>query len=226
MNKSEQVFRILKENRLIALLAPKRIEQCVKAYEILNPLGIILEVALRTEVAMHSIEHLMTAHPEALILAGTVMTKRQCETALRCGVAGVVSADYIPDVVEMCAKNDVMCIPGGLSDVGKQLVQKADIYGCELEELRSNYLYQWTYKLFPAVTATGSNVGLSAAWRGPFKDLTVLYTGGVSLQNLNDVVQSDPQGIYCGSALTKMIEDPDSMRREAERWLGVLKGVE
>lgn len=223
MNKSAQVFQILRKNKLIALLAPKRVEQCVTAYEVLNPLGIILEIAFRTEDAMKGIEQLVATHSDALILAGTVMTRKQCEGALRCGVAGIVSADYIPDVVRMSVEHDVMCVPGGLGDVGKQLVQKADLYGCDLDDLRTRYPYQWIYKLFPAITTTTSNVGFSAAWKGPFRDLMVIYTGGVTLQNLSDVVRLDPDGIYCGSAITKLIDDPESMRKEAERWIEVIK---
>ena len=224
MNKSEKVFEILKRNQLIALIAPKSVEQCMTAYEILNPMGIVLEVAFRTDIAMEAIDSLLSEHADALILAGTVMTRAQCDNALRSGVAGVVSADYIPDVVEMCVSHDVMCVPGGTADVGKQLVQKATLYDCELEELREKYPYQWTYKLFPASTKTGSNVGLAAAWKGPFKGLTLVYTGGVSLNNLGEIIALDPDGIYCGSALTKKIDDPQVMMAEAEKWIEVVKG--
>lgn len=144
--------------------------------------------------------------------------------AIGTGVAGIVSADYIKKVVKICAKQDVMCIPGGTADCGKQLVQKAKIYGCELDELREKYPYQWAYKLFPAATATGSNVGLAKAWKGPFKGLNVVYTGGISLKNLAEVVQIDPEGIFCGSAVTKEIDEPEKMKEEAGKWLEIIRG--
>jgi len=222
MTKSEMIFSLLKEKRLIGLLAPKSAEHCLIAYEYLNPLGVVLEIAFRTDAAAEGIEVLMSKYPDALVLAGTVMMKNQAEMAIESGVAGIVSADFIPEVVETCVKNDIMCVPGGTADCGKQLVQKASLYGCDLLELKERYPYQWCYKLFPAVTSTASNIGLAKAWKGPYKDLTFVYTGGVSLKNLAEVSSLDPDGIFCGSAVTKAIDDPEKMVDEAKKWLEII----
>lgn len=222
MNKSLSVFEVLKKNRLIGLLTPKNAEQCVVAYETLNPLGVVLEIAFRSAAAADGIKAVLKKYPEALILAGTVMTTKQVNLAIETGVAGIVSADYISNVVEVSVKHDVMCVPGGLADCGKQLVQKAQAYDCDLDKLKEKYPYQWIYKLFPAITETGSNIGLAKAWKGPFKGLTVVYTGGVSLENLKELTKQDPDGIFCGSAVTKTIDEPVKMRAEAERWLEII----
>jgi len=222
MQKSQKIFNLLQEKKLIGLLTPKNVEQCLIAYETLNPLGIVLEIAFRSEAASDGIKAVLNKYPDALILAGTVMTEKQAEMAIQTGVAGIVSADYISEVVEVCVKNDVMCIPGGLGDCGKQLVQKAMLYNCELNEVKEKYPYQWIYKLFPAATETGSNIGLVKAWKGPFKGLIVVYTGGISFKNLNEVVQMDPDGIFCGSAVTKAIDMPEKMKEEAQRWLEII----
>ncbi|MFC1564778.1 KHG/KDPG aldolase/sugar kinase fusion protein [candidate division KSB1 bacterium] len=224
MNRSEAVFKILKENRSIALLSPKSVDECIKAYEILNPMGAVLEIAFRSEFAESGIKALLKKYPDALILAGTVMTAKQALSAVEAGVSGVVSADYIPSVVEVCVRKDIMCIPGGLSDAGKQLVQKADLYGCSLEELKIRYPYQWIYKLFPAVAGKVSNMDTAKALRGPYKDLTFIYTGGVSLENLEELFVKDTTGIFCGSAMTKSIGDTEKMKQDAENWLDILKG--
>lgn len=225
MTKSIALFEILKQNRLIGLLTPKNAEQCVIAYETLNPLGVVLEIAFRSKAAADGIRAVLNSHPDALILAGTVMTETQVKLAIDTGVAGIVSADYISAVVEIAVRSDVMCIPGGLADCGKQLVQKAQLYGCDLDELRERYPYQYIYKLFPALTETGSNMGLAKAWKGPYKGINIVYTGGISLENLQNIVQMDPEGIYCGSAVTKAIDQPDLMRAEAQKWLNIIKRV-
>ncbi len=222
MNKSQKLFDLLREKKLIGLLTPKSVEQCMIAYETLNPLGVVLEIAFRSDAAADGIKAVLKNHPNGLILAGTVMMARQAEMAIQAGVAGIVSADYIPEVVEVCVRNDVMCVPGGLSDCGKQLVQKANLYGYDLSELKKKYPYQWVYKLFPASTETGSNVGLAQAWKGPFKGLNIVYTGGISLKNLKEIVQIDPDGIFCGSAVTKTIDEPERMKEEAEKWLEII----
>ena len=222
MTKSIKISQLLKEKQVIALLTPKSVEQCLTAYEVFSPLGITLEIAFRSDAAMTGIQKVLKAYPDALILAGTVLTKKQAEMAIEAGVAGVVSADYISSVVEVCVKHDIMCVPGGLGDVGKQLSRKAELYGCDFEVLKEKYSYQWVHKLFPARTSMTSFIGLSKAWKGPFKGLLVIYTGGVNRENLDEIVRFDPDGIFCGSALTKAIDQPQQMKEEAEKWLSII----
>ena len=222
MSKSAEVFGRIKENRIIAILAPKTEDECIKAYEVLHPLGVTLEIAFRSEVASDGIKAVLDKYPDALILAGTVMTEKLAENAICQGVAGIISADYIPEVLEICAAEDIMYVPGGLGDVGKQLVKKAELYGCEFSELKEKYPYQWVYKLFPTATATNSFYGVVKAWKGPYKGLTVFYTGGVSEVNLAEIVKNDPDGVFCGSALTKNIGKPHMMEETAEKWMSII----
>jgi len=223
MKKSDEILERLKKNRLVALLSPKSVEDCVRAYEICEAHGIILEIAFRSEHALKGIKTILEKYPDALLLAGTAMTGQQAEQAIEAGVAGVVSADYIPKVIDVCVKKDIMCIPGGLSDAGKQLAQKAEGYNCTLEELRLNYPYQWVYKLFPAFSGRISNIDLAKSWRGPYKDLTVLYTGGITLETLHQSVEKDPQGIFCASALTEYVDRPEEMEIQIGRWKEMLR---
>lgn len=223
MNKSETLFQILKERQLIALLSPKSPQECIDAYDILTPLGVTLEIAFRTSAAEEGVQTVLERYPDALILAGTVMTLPQAKRAINAGVAGIVSADYIPAVVQTAAENDILCAPGGLGDVGKQLVQKAEIYGCDLSELKVKHPYQWLHKVFPAVAGSHPYYHLAKAWKGPFKDLNVVYTGGISTSNLIEVAAFDPYGIFCGSALTKSIDNPKSMKENAKHWLGLIE---
>ncbi len=225
MKATEQLFHQMKKSQLVALLSPKQKEECMIAYEALSPLGIVLEIAFRTETALEGIQLLLKHSPQALVLAGTVMTQEQAEQAISAGVAGIVSADFIPSVVAYCVKQDILCIPGGHGDVGKQLVLKAEEYNCSLEELRKRYPYQWIHKLFPAVAGDVCFVGMGPAWRGPFKELTVMYTGGISLSNLEKVFRMDPQGIFCGSALTASIGEPSRMIEEAKQWVSTIERV-
>lgn len=223
MNKSEKAFEILKANRLIAFLAPETVDDCITAYETLAPMGVVLEIAFRTGKALDGIRATLEKHPDALVLAGTVMTPKQAEQAIGAGAAGVISADYIPKVVERCVEYDVMCVPGGLGDAGKQLVQKAELYGCDFEMLRETRPYQWIHKLFPATTEHQVFYSLAGPWKSAFKGLRMVYTGGISLGNLGDLVRYDPDGIFCGSAVAKRIHEPEKMREEAKRWLDIIK---
>jgi 2-dehydro-3-deoxygluconokinase len=222
MKKSDKIFEKLKNARLVALLNPKDVEECVKAFEICESEEIILEIAFRSEHALGGMKAILDKYPDALVLAGTVMTERQAEQAIETGVAGIVSADYIPEVVDFCVKKDIMCIPGGLTDVGKQLVRKAEGYGCSIDDLKTNYPYQWVYKLFPAFAGEITNIELVKAWRGPYKDLVVVYTGGMTFETLKKAKTKDPQGIFCASVLAKYVGEPEKMRAEIARWKDAL----
>lgn len=219
MNKSEALWPILERGRLIALLNPKRPDDCLAAYETLQPLGVVLEVAFRSEAALPGIETVLRKYPEALLLAGTVLTRAQAEAALGAGVAGIVSADYVPGVVEVCVAADIMCVPGGFADCGKQLVQKAELYGFTLEDLRERRPWQWVYKVFPAMADETKVRATVKAWRAVYPGVRIIYTGGVTLDNVGRLARQDPQGIFCGSALTRHASDADSMRGDAERWV-------
>jgi len=226
VNRSETLWRTLLDKRSIALLNPKSPEDCVRAYDVLAPLGVVLEIAFRSEHALPGIEAVRQAHPDALLLAGTVLTRDQAGAALVAGVAGVVSADYLPGVVQACVEADVMCVPGGLADCGKQLVQKAELYGCSLEELRRDRPWQWIYKVFPAMADEAAVRETVKAWRAVYPGVRFVYTGGVTPQNVGRLSRQDPEGIFCGSALARRVEDSDGMRKDVVGWLGEVVGGE
>ncbi len=224
MNKPEALWQTLQQQRLIALLNPKDAEQCLAAYEALEPLGIVLEIAFRSEYALSGIQAVCDRHPEAKLLAGTVLTRKQAEQAAEAGVAGIVSADYVPDVVDVCVAADLMCVPGGLADCGKQLVQKAAAYGVELDELRQQRPWQWIYKVFPVMANELAAFATVNSWRAVYPDVRIVYTGGVTLEDVARLSRRDPKGIFCGSAVTRYLDDPGRMRRDAQSWLDAIAG--
>jgi len=224
LNRSEKLWKRLNEKKLIAFFSPKSAELCVTAFGALDPLGVTLEIGLRTPHAIEGIRAVKAAHPGALLLAGTVMTAAQAESAIDAGAAGVVSADYIPAVVETCVRRKVLCIPGGISDAGKQLVQKAELLGVDLETLREKYPCQWVYKLFPAMAGAPAFLEGAAALKTVYKGLTIVYTGGVTRGNVTEIVKRDRDAIVCASALTKRIDEPAGMQAEARAWLDLIHG--
>jgi 2-dehydro-3-deoxygluconokinase len=220
--RSGALWERLRAKRLIALISPRTGGDCVAAYEALDPLGVVLEIAFRTDAALEGIRAVRAKHPDALLLAGTVLTAAQAELAIEAGAAGVVSPDYFPDVVAACMRHDVICIPGGLAEPGKTLVHKAALLGIEPEVLRARHPHQWVYKLFPAMTGAPGRLETARAWKAVYPGLTVVYTGGVTAENVGRIAKQDPDGIVCASALTRHVNEPARMRAEAERWLEIL----
>lgn len=224
MSVSQQLWERLKQRRLTVLLSPASADACLRAYELFEPLGVALEIALRTDAALDGIAAIRRRYPDALLLAGTVLTEAQAGQAIAAGAAGVVSPDYLAPVVRVCVERDILCVPGGLGDVGKQLVQKAELYGCSLAELRERYPHQWIHKLFPAMAGEAAFGDVATAWQGVYPDLTVVYAGGLTADNIGKIVRRDPRAIICSSALTRRIEETDATRTEAQRWLRIIHG--
>jgi len=218
MKKTEQLFHKLKEQQLIALLTPRSVDECVRAYELLENENITLEIAFRSPFALRGLQSITAKYPDAMILAGTIMTAKKAEEAIKSGALGIVSADFITEVAEICCEADIMYIPGGLSDVGKQLSFKANSYKCSLENLKKKFPYQWVYKLFPAVSGDNFYAELSKAISGPYQDLTFIYTGGINLGNLKKLYLNDYNGVFCASALTRNLSDPERFIEDVGVW--------
>jgi len=223
MSDSEALWEVLLKNRIVALLTPRDAAECISVYETLTPLNIVLEIAMRTDRALDAMTALRERHPGALFLAGTVMTANQARDAIEAGAAGIVCPDYFPAVVDRCVQDDVMCIPGGLADVGKQLAQKAEGYGCAIEHLREQRPYQWVHKLFPAIAGRTMYYEAGAAWKAVYKDLRILYTGGVTAHTVGMIAAKDEDAIVCGSALTRPAPDAEALHAEAERWIAAVR---
>ena len=222
MTESRELFELLCRRRLIALLSPRDPKDCLRAYELCEREEVVLEIAFRTAHAEEGIRAVRAAFPDARLLAGTVMTASQARAAMDAGASGIVSADYIPEVVTACVERGVMVIPGGLGDAGKQLVQKAGLLECPLSDLRKEYPEQWIYKLFPAFSGGVSRVGLAGAWRGPYRDLAVVHTGGIDGRTLPAALRADPEGIFCGSELARDSKNPEKMTAEIRKWKSIL----
>jgi len=213
----------LKKTRLIALLAPKKPEDCLVAYETLEPLGIVLEVAFRTTAAIEGLRLLMEKKPQSLVMAGTILTPDQAERAINEGACAIVSPDYFPSIVDLCVKKDVMVIPGGVSDAGKQLVQKSELYNCAPDELLRLHPQQWIYKLFPAMAGAPAVLEMAGALKSVYKGLNIVYTGGIDVNNLHEIVRRDHDAFVCGSGLTKNIDDPKQMVEDCRQWIMVME---
>ncbi|MBU0754333.1 MAG: hypothetical protein KJ645_04290 [Planctomycetes bacterium] len=222
MNATMLLWERLRKSRMIAWLAPEKALDCIVAYEALNPLGVILEIGLTSPAALEGLKALREKHPYALVLAGNVMTHHQVDLVIDSGACGVVSNDFIPIVTEVCARRDILCIPAGLSDVGKQLVQKATLYNCELDELRIHHPYQWIYMLFPALAGSANHLKMATVWKSIYKNLLVVYAGGVCRENLREIVSNDDTGIIRSKLITSFIDQPERMRQEVEEWLGMI----
>lgn len=119
----------------------------------------------------------------ALVGAGTVLSIEAAARAVDAGARFIVMPHTDPGLVAWCAARDVPCFPGALSP--------------------SEILAAWSagasaVKLFPAA-AVGP--GYLAQIAGPFPDIPIVPTGGVSAQTAGDWIRAGAVAVGMGGWL-------------------------
>ncbi len=123
----------------------------------------VLELTLRTPVALRCIEAVARALPEAVVGAGTVRSAADVQAARDAGAAFAVSPGYTSALGAACRERGLPLLPG-VATAGEVMAGADD---------GLHFL-----KLFPAVAAGG--VPLLKALAGPFPDIRFCPTGGIT----------------------------------------------
>ena len=145
----------------------------------------MLEVTLRTPVALACIERIARDVPEAVIGAGTVRSAADTQAAAMAGARFAVSPGYSHNIGKACRDLGLPLLPGVAtgSDI---LAAQDDGYGA--------------LKFFPALQAGGT--AMLKAWQGPFGDVRFCPTGGISAANAAEFLALSNVVCVGGSWLT------------------------
>ena len=142
----------------------------------------VLEVVLRTDAALESMEYLIEKMPDAHIGAGTVNTPDQARDVIARGANFVVSPGLHPDVVKICQEAEIPVLPGIAT-----VTELTQAYNLGLR----------TVKFFPAGLAGGPK--MLKAFSSVFRDVRFMPTGGVKAANLTDFLEI-PSVLACGGS--------------------------
>lgn len=160
--------RLVDELRRVAVVPVLTIDRLETALPLAQALvrgGLtILEITLRTPVALEAMRQMAENIPGALIGAGTVLTPEQGQDAIDAGARFLVSPGMTPSLLEAAQGWNVPFLPGAataseamaLSDLGYRVV-----------------------KFFPAEPAGG--VPALKAFGAPLADIMFCPTGGIDL---------------------------------------------
>ncbi|TFY96547.1 bifunctional 4-hydroxy-2-oxoglutarate aldolase/2-dehydro-3-deoxy-phosphogluconate aldolase [Ramlibacter rhizophilus] len=129
----------------------------------------MLEVTLRTPVALQCIEAIANEVPGAVAGAGTVRSTAEAQACVRAGAKFAVSPGYTTAVGRACRDLGLPLLPGVAT--GSEIMAAAEDGYTEL-------------KFFPAMQAGG--VAMLKAWAGPFIDTRFCPTGGVNAANARE----------------------------------------
>ncbi|HLD08458.1 MAG TPA: bifunctional 4-hydroxy-2-oxoglutarate aldolase/2-dehydro-3-deoxy-phosphogluconate aldolase [Methylophilaceae bacterium] len=151
---------------VIPVIVIQKIEDAVPMAQALVDGGIrVLEITLRTSVALQCMEAIAKAVPEAIIGAGTVRSVADARAAKNAGCKFAVSPGYTSEIGKACLDMGLPLLPG--VSTGSEVMQaNADGY--------------FFLKLFPAVAVGGIN--LLKGFAGPFTDVKFCPTGGITVE--------------------------------------------
>lgn len=168
---------------VIPVIVIHRLEEAVPLAQALVEGGIrVLEVTLRTAIALQAIEAIARSVPEAIVGAGTVRDGVDVLAAKEAGAQFVVSPGYLPEIAIACRASTMPLLPG-VSTASE--VMQANMEGLHF------------LKFFPAATAGG--VPMLKALAGPFPDVSFCPTGGITEKTLPEFLAL-PNVLCCGGS--------------------------
>ncbi|GAA0756365.1 bifunctional 4-hydroxy-2-oxoglutarate aldolase/2-dehydro-3-deoxy-phosphogluconate aldolase [Ideonella azotifigens] len=145
----------------------------------------VLEVTLRTPVALQAIEAMVKAVQGAIVGAGTIRSADDARAAKAAGAVFGVSPGYTPEVGAACRELSLPLLPG--------VATASEVMMAQADGLRF-------LKFFPATAAGG--IPMLKALAGPFPDVVFCPTGGISLQTAPDFLALPNVKVCGGSWLT------------------------
>ena len=145
----------------------------------------VLEVTLRTPVALAAIEAIAREVPDAIVGAGTVRSEEDARAARRAGATFAVSPGFAASLSDACRALDLPLLPG-VATAGEVMAASA-----------AGHRF---CKFFPAGAAGGP--AMLKAWAGPFPDVAFCPTGGIDARSAADYLALANVRVVGGSWLT------------------------
>jgi 2-dehydro-3-deoxyphosphogluconate aldolase / (4S)-4-hydroxy-2-oxoglutarate aldolase len=171
---------------VIPVIVVQRLQDAVPLARALVAGGVrVLEVTLRTPVALEAMRAVVSEVPDAVIGAGTIRSVADARAALAVGCRFGVSPGYTAEIGRACLDMGLPLLPG-VATASEVMMAQADGY---------DFL-----KFFPATAAGG--LPLLKAWSGPFTDVVFCPTGGITLKTAPEFLALPNVKVCGGSWLT------------------------
>ena len=171
---------------VIPVVVIERLELAVPMARTLVEAGVrVIEITLRTAVALAAIEAIAREVPEAIVGAGTVRSAADVAAAQSAGALFAVSPGWSQQVVGACRDLGLALLPGVAT--ASEVMHAAE-HGFRF------------LKFFPAGAAGGS--ALLKAWASPFADVSFCPTGGIDAASAPAYLALANVSVVGGSWLT------------------------
>jgi len=161
---------LLDGNPVIPVITIEQVADALPLAEALVAGGIkVLEVTLRTDVAVDGIREIIRHVPEAIVGTGTVLSEEQMKLSEDLGCKFMISPGITEQLLSLSQNSSVPFLPG-ISSVSELMIGMQ--YGLQ------------NFKFFPAEVSGG--VPALKAMAGPFAGVKFCPTGGIGLHNALD----------------------------------------
>jgi len=158
---------IIQKTQVIPVLVINKIEDAIPLANALVAGGLnVLEITLRTPIAIEAIKQIKQALPNAIVGSGTVIDPSTLNDSLNAGVDFIVSPGTNSELLAEVRKTSAPLLPGAStpSEVMNLMAHGFD-----------------AMKFFPAEAAGGVNMLKSIG--GPLPQVTFCPTGGINVNN-------------------------------------------
>lgn len=187
MEKSKIIEKI-KETGIVAVIRAENAKEAKDIVEAVKKGGITaIEITMTVPNALDVIKEVTNyyANEDVIIGVGSVLDSETARAAILAGAEYVVTPCLNTEVIELCNRYNIACLPGAMSVTE---VVKASQMGADI------------IKVFP-----GEVVGpkFIKAVRGPLPHVSLMPTGGVSLENVDEWLKAGAVAVGAGGALTK-----------------------
>ena len=182
----KNTLELVQYGPVIPVIVINRLEDAVPMAQALVDGGVrVLEVTLRTSIALQCMAAIAKAVPDAILGAGTVRSAADAQAAKDAGCTFAVSPGYTSTIGNACRDIGLPLLPG--TATGSEVMQaNADGY--------------FFLKFFPAMQAGGVN--MLKALAGPFTDVVFCPTGGITLASAPEFLALPNVKVCGGSWLT------------------------
>jgi 2-dehydro-3-deoxyphosphogluconate aldolase/(4S)-4-hydroxy-2-oxoglutarate aldolase len=186
---------IMEQGPVVPVMVIKKLEHAVPLAKALLAGGIkVLEITLRTPVAVDAIRAISREESEAVVGAGTVTTPEELKEVAAAGAVFAISPGLTPELLDAANGGTIALIPG-ISTISELMTG-----------INRGYSH---FKFFPAEAAGGVKMLKSIA--GPFSQITFCPTGGITPANYKEYLALDNVACIGGSWLVpaEAIEQKD-----------------
>ena len=186
----KKVIKEALKGKLIAVIRNENKDTAKAVCKTLVASGIdVLEITFSVQGAQLLIKELKAELPQAMIGAGTVLTREQAQLAKQNGADFIVSPCIVEEVAKYCIEEDILCSLGAATPTE---VLRAYQLGCQI------------VKLFPGDCLSPKMI---KAIKAPMPFVEMMPSGGVDDTNVKEWFQAGAYAAGFGGYLTKGIDE-------------------